>query len=110
MQMIKKATDAPTKITSVDLVAKMAAPISEATAPVTIVLSFIVYILLFFCCSKSYEKRQRKEKSTALSFPPLNAKASAVGEDNFARDAEAQARSVVATLGNAEEFVETPPT
>ena len=52
------------------------------------------------------QRGKGEEKLATLSFFSLNADASAMGENNFPRDAETQSGPLIATFRDAEEFVE----
>ena len=85
--MPKKAIVAATKITSVFLVTKTTPATNKATTLVTIVLSFMIYSP--FCLLKSGQSRKGEEKVAAFFLFAFNADASAVGENDFSRDAKA---------------------
>jgi hypothetical protein len=59
-----------------------------------------------FLLLKSDQRGKREEKFTAFSFSLSTPMLSAVGENDFPRDAQAQAGSFVAAFRNAKEFVE----
>ena len=77
---------------------------SSATMILMMVFSFIVFLLL-----KSDQRGQGEEKFTAFSLLAFDADVAAVGEHDFARDAQAQAGALVAALGSAEKFIEDAP-